>query len=75
MATYTDTLKRKRADSTLDCITVLTVADIATNPTIDDETDNERYGLPSNIEDDSDESDIEQPIDTPLTSSTLFWST
>ena len=48
--------KRKRADLTLDSITVLTLAkEAAIQATID-----ERHGKPSNIEDDSDSSDIKQ---------------
>jgi len=46
--------KRKRADSTLDSITVLTIAkEAAIQASID-----KRYGKPSNIENDSDKSDI-----------------
>ena len=55
MATSVSLQKRKRADSTLDSITVLTLAEeAAIQATID-----KRHGKPSNIEDDSDESDIE----------------
>ena len=55
MATSIRLQKRKRADSTLDSITVLTRAEeAAIQASID-----ERHGKPSNIEDDSDESDIE----------------
>ena len=46
--------KRKRADSTLDSITVLTIAEEAAIQA----TINEWHGKPSNIEDNSDESDI-----------------
>ena len=46
--------KRKRADSTLDSITVLPLAEEAAIQA----TINERHGKPSNIEDNSDESDI-----------------
>jgi hypothetical protein len=46
--------KRKRANSTLDLITVLTIAKEA----IIQASINERYGKPSNIKDDSDKSDI-----------------
>ena len=61
--------KRKRADSTLDSITVLTIAEeAAIQATID-----ERYGKSSNIEDNSDESDIEQSNEVELEDSTLFW--
>ena len=56
MATSISLQKRKRADSTLDSITVLTIAEEATiQATLD-----ERHGKPSNIEDDSNGSDIEQ---------------
>jgi hypothetical protein len=55
MATSISLQKRKRADSTLDSITVLTIAEEAViQVTLD-----ERYGKPSIIEDDSDGSDIE----------------
>jgi hypothetical protein len=47
--------KRKRADSTLDLITVLTIAEEAAIQVIIDEW----HGKPSNIEDNSDKSDIE----------------
>ena len=62
--------KRKRADSTLDSITVLTIAEEAAIQV----SINERYGKPSNIEDDSDESDIEQSNEAELEDSTLFWA-
>jgi hypothetical protein len=55
MATSISLQKCKRADSTLDSITVLTIAEEAAIQV----TINERYGKPSNIEDNSDESDIE----------------
>ena len=32
-----------------------------------------RYGLPSIIEDDPDDSDVDQPDDEPIEKSTLFW--
>ena len=59
MATYIDPQKRKRADSILDCITVLTAADIAANPTLNNKTDDKHYGLPSNVDLDSDESNVD----------------
>jgi len=60
--------KRKRADSTFDSITVLTIAKEAViQVTID-----ERYRKPSNIEDNSDDLDIE-PSNKELEDSTLFW--
>jgi hypothetical protein len=56
MATSISLQKRKRANSTLDSIIVLTLAKEAViQVTLD-----ERHGKPSNIEDDSDGSDIEQ---------------
>jgi len=68
MATSISLQKRKRADSTLDSITVLTIAEeAAIQATID-----ERHGKPSNIEDDSDGSDIE-PSNKELEDSTLYW--
>jgi hypothetical protein len=69
MATSISLQKRKRADSTLDSITVLTLAkEAAIQATLD-----ERHGKPSNIEDDSDSSDIEQSNKLELEDSTLFW--
>jgi hypothetical protein len=56
MATSISLQKRKRADSTLDSITVLIIAKEA----IIQATLDERHGKPSNIEDDSNGSDIEQ---------------
>jgi hypothetical protein len=68
MATSISLQKRKRADSTLDSITVLTIAEeAAIQATID-----ERHGKPSIIEDDSDGSDIE-PSNKELEDSTLYW--
>jgi hypothetical protein len=55
---------------TLDSITVLTIAEeAAIQATID-----ERHGKPSNIKDDSDESDIEQSNEVELKDLTLFWA-
>jgi hypothetical protein len=68
MATSVSLQKRKRADSTLDSITVLTIAEEA----IIQATINERHGKPSIIEDDSDGSDIE-PSNKELEDSTLYW--
>jgi hypothetical protein len=60
--------KRKRADSTFDSIIVLTIAKEATiQATID-----ERHRKPSNIEDNSNDSDVE-PSNKELKDSTLFW--
>jgi hypothetical protein len=68
MATSISLQKRKRADSTLDSITVLTIAEeAAIQATID-----ERHGKPSIIEDDSDGSDIELS-NKELEDSTLYW--
>jgi hypothetical protein len=68
MATSISLQKRKRADSTLDSITVLTIAEeAAIQATID-----ERHGKPSIIEDDSDDSDIELS-NKELEDSTLYW--
>ena len=36
--------------------------------------DHSRHGLPSNIEEDSEDSDVDQPDDEPLEKSTLFQS-
>jgi hypothetical protein len=61
--------KRKRANSILDSITVLTIAkEAAIQATID-----ERHGKPSNIEDNSDNSDISQSNEVELEDSMLFW--
>jgi hypothetical protein len=61
--------KRKRADSTLDSITVLTLAEeAAIQATID-----ERHGKPSNIEDNSNDLDIKPSNKVELEDSTLFW--
>ena len=69
MATSVSLQKRKRADSTLDSITVLTIAEeAAIQATLD-----ERHGKPSNIEDDSNGSDIEQSDKLELEDLTLFW--
>jgi hypothetical protein len=68
MATSISLQKRKRADLTLDLITVLTIAKEAViQATID-----ERYGKPSIIEDNSDSSDIELS-NKELEDSTLYW--
>ena len=69
MATSVNLQKRKRANSTLDSIIVLTIAKEA----VIQVTINERYGKPSNIEDNSDESDIKQSNEVELEDSTLFW--
>jgi len=69
MATSMSLQKRKRADSTLDSITVLTLAEeAAIQATID-----KRHGKPSNIENNSDDLDIELSNEVELEDSTLFW--
>jgi hypothetical protein len=62
MATSMRLQKRKRADSTLDSITVLTIAKEA----VIQASINERYGKPSNIKDNSDKSDIKQSNEAKL---------
>jgi hypothetical protein len=37
--------------------------------------DTSRHGLPSNIEDNPNDSNVDQPDNKPLEKSTLFWST
>ena len=69
MATSISLQKRKRANSTLDSIIVLTIAKEA----IIQATINERYGKSSNIEDNSYNSDIEPSNKVELEDSTLFW--
>jgi hypothetical protein len=67
MATSINLQKYKRADSTLDLIIVLTIAkEAAIQATI-----NEWYRKPSNIEDNSNNSDI-KPSNKELEDSTLF---
>jgi hypothetical protein len=68
MATTINIQKQKRANSTLHSITVLTKAkEAAIQISID-----QRHGLPSNIEEDTDNSDVKQPHKTKLEDSTLF---
>lgn len=43
--------------------------------TEEDEVDESRFGLPCNQEENSDDSDVDQPNNEPLENSTLFWST
>ncbi len=69
MATSMNVQKRKRANSTLDSGIVLTAAEAATIQ----ESIDEQHGKPSQIEDDSDDSDIEQANKAKLEDSTLFW--
>ena len=70
MDTQANIQKRKRADTApnenvFECL-------IEGEPTII--VDTSRHGLPSNIEDDSEDSDVDQPDDEPLEKSTLFQS-
>ena len=69
MATSISLQKRKRANSTLDSIIVLTLAKEA----IIQVTINKRYRKPSNIENNSNKSDIKQSNKVELEDSTLFW--
>jgi hypothetical protein len=70
MDTQTNIQKRKRADTVQN--------DYEIGSDIDPETtivvDVSRYGKPSNIEDDPNDSDVDQPDDEPLQESTLFKS-
>jgi len=68
MATSISLQKRKRANLTLDSITVLTIAKEA----IIQATIDERHRKPSIIEDDSDSSDIKLS-NKELEDSTLYW--
>ena len=70
MATSIRLQKRKQADSTLDSITVLTIAEEAAIQA----SINKRHRKPSNIENDSDKSDIKQSNEAELEDSTLFWA-
>jgi hypothetical protein len=68
MATTINIQKQKRADSTLYSIIVLTKAkEAAIQVSID-----QQHGLPSNIEENIDDSNVEQPHKTELKDSTLF---
>ena len=62
--------KRKRADIIQDALILAGVADDKDTIIVD----TRRHGLPSIIEDDPDDSDIDQPDNKPLEKSTLFWS-
>jgi hypothetical protein len=70
MDTQNNVQKRKRADTVPDEYGI----DLAAldGPTII--VDHLRHGLPSNIEEDSEDSDVDQPEDEPLEKSTLFQS-
>jgi hypothetical protein len=69
MATSIRLQKRKRADLTLNSIIVLTLAKEA----VIQATINKWYGKPSNIEDNSNNSDIEPSNKVELEDSILFW--
>jgi len=60
--------KRKRANAVQNKYTIDLLA--LDGPTII--VDHLRHGLPSNIEEDSDDSDVDQQDDEPLEKSTLF---
>ena len=69
--TLTNVQKRKRVNTLEDAFIIAHAAE-------DNETiivDTSRYRLPSIIEDNPEDSDIDQPDDEPLEKSTLFWST
>ena len=74
MDTQDNIQKRKRADTTEDTIIVEVPADFFTNATPKDKYDNIRHGLPSNIEDNPEDSDIDQDDKDKLENSTLFWT-
>ena len=61
--------KRKRADTTEDTISMQGLGESLNSD------DYHRYGLPSIEEDNSDDSDVDQPDNESLHQSTLFWST
>ena len=65
-----NTQKRKRAHIIQDALIIAGAADDENTIIVD----TGRYGLPSIIEDDPDDSDIDQPDNEPLEKSTLFWS-
>ena len=71
MDNHTNIQKRKRADTVKDKPAIVGAADIEETIMVEDP----RFGLPSNIEDDSEDSDVDQPDNEPLEESTLFWST
>ena len=68
MDSQTNIQKRKRAIIFEDQQIIAGVADDENTIIVDDS----RHGLPSIIEDDSDESDVDQPDNTLLEKSTLF---
>ncbi|KAN0075063.1 hypothetical protein V8E54_004139 [Elaphomyces granulatus] len=68
MDSQTNVQKRKRTDSTEDTIAIQVPGESLNS-------DDYRYGLPSIEEDDSDDSDVDQPDNESLYQSTLFWST
>jgi hypothetical protein len=74
MDILTNVQKRQRVDTVEDCIIVDDGTGIWANPVLEDKSDSSHHGLPSNIEDDSDDSDMDQPDKEPLEESTLWWS-
>ncbi len=70
MDTQANIQKRKGADTALNEYAFECLID--GEPTII--VDTSRYGLPSNIEDDLEDSDVDQPDDERLEKSTLFQS-
>ena len=71
MDNQTNIQKRKRANTAQDEHTIKGVSDEETTIIVD----TSHYRKPSIIEDDSDDSDVEQPDSIPIQKSTLFWST
>jgi hypothetical protein len=74
MDIQTNVQKRQRADTVEDCIIVDDGTGIWANPVLEDKSDSLYHGLPSNIKDDSNDSDVDQPDKEPLEKSTLWWS-
>jgi hypothetical protein len=69
MDNQTNVQKRKRADTTEDTIAIQVPGESLENLNSDDY----RYGLPPIEEDNSDDSDVDQPDNESLYQSTLFW--
>jgi hypothetical protein len=63
--------KRKRADT----VPNTTAIPVELDPEETIVVDHPSFGLPSNIEDDPNDSDVDQPDNEELEKSTLFWST
>ena len=74
MDIQTNVQKRQRANTVKDCIIVDDRTGIQANPVLEDKSNSLYHGLPSNIEDNSDDSDVDQPDKEPLEKSTLWWS-